>query len=145
MKIYRFQRLFFTILALFFAVQSCELLDDPQPTDVRDNYTGSWTCFEFSQDNPNTDPTDPTGVFSVTFSKAQDDSTKMFLRNLSDRGKSVEVGVSQRSLTISSQTIQGFQFSGSGSADNRYQEINLTYRVNDGTGAENFKARLESQ
>ena len=127
----KYVRLFGVLLSLLFITISC--VDEPLTTDVIDNITGTWAVKEtstaFGEQN-----------YVVTISKATDNS--IYINGFYAKYK-IEVDVDGLDLNIHSQTIDGNQFTGSGSVYSNYKQIDLDFTVNDGGGIENFTAVLK--
>jgi hypothetical protein len=122
-----------TILLAAF-VASCQKLDSGSD-DVRDNLLGSWSCKETSQSFGITN-------FVVDISKSTTDTTKIFIDNFYQLGTGTDVyaKINGFSLTIPSQTVDGHQFSGTGTISSNYKTINLTYAVVTGSETDHATA-----
>jgi hypothetical protein len=116
--------LFLAVLAAM--VISCDKLN-MATDDPRDNLVGVWSCSENSQ------------IFGVQsydagVSKFPTDTTKILIDNFYGLGSeySVYAKMNNLNLTIPSQTVNGYQVSGSGTISSNYKTIDWTYTV---TGA----------
>ena len=119
---------------------SCEIQNDNDPADERDNITGTWKCQEVDQSNK-------TINFEAVISKHVTDSAKIWVDNFSGlgRGIKVSVGMGGHLLTIPKQTVDGNTISGSGSISSSYNQIDWTYSLDDGGGKENYTANYTRQ
>jgi hypothetical protein len=127
----KYVRLLGFSLFLVFCTISC--VDEPLTTDVIDNITGTWGVTETSGSGDEQ-------TFQVTITKVNDNTVKISNFNL--LGITVEVDVSGLDLNIPSQTVDGFDISGNGTASRGYNRIDLDYTVDDGGGIETYSAVL---
>jgi hypothetical protein len=107
---------------------SCEPEDTTPPIGTTiENITGKWSCSETSQQFGSS-------TYEVEISQSASSSTQVRIKNFYQLpGASVNVNVNGNSLTIPTQTVQSFVFSGSGTIVNQ-NRINLTYTADDGGG-----------
>lgn len=117
-------------------VFSCQKLDDATD-DERDNLVGSWTCSENGQEYGHQN-------FSVSISKSTADTTKIIIDNFYGQGAGFKVNakINNLNLTIPSQSVDGYQISGSGSIASNYKTLNLTYTVVGGGSTDHVTAVL---
>jgi hypothetical protein len=127
-------RLFALLVTAILITQSCEDTND-KTNDPRDNITDTWQCKETSEVFKQT-------TYTVDITKSYSDSTKIFIDNFYQIGvgSKVSAKLSNSSLTIPNQTLDGFTITGSGSVTNSYKTINLSYTVNDGSGTDHVTA-----
>jgi len=97
---------------------------NPDSDDPRDNIEYTWTCNENS-------PTYGELTYMVDISKDPYDSTKVILSNFYQLGtwSTTKATLSGKTLTISSQTVDGHTISGQGTIESNYKTINWTYEV----------------
>lgn len=122
----KYVRLFTFLISFTLVLVSCEIQNDNDSNDARDNITGTWKCKELDKDNtPNS--------FEATISKNNSDSTKIWVDNFSAFGPGIKVsvGMGGHLLTIPIQTVDGFKISGSGSVASSNNKIDWTYSIDD--------------
>ena len=101
-------------------------------TDIREKIEGQWRCDETSEYYKST-----AEIFSVYIYPHPDDSSKVLIDNFYELGYDVSVvaALSNRSLYINSQTVEGgFTVIGSGTISSNYNVIEWNYSVDDGSG-----------
>lgn len=132
-KITAASRILFVLTIL--VVASCEELTDS--LSPRDNIIDTWKCQE-------TDASNTVDNFLVEIVEDNSSLTGVKIFNFSHLGENfaVKASVSGTSITISSQTVSGFDISGSGTITSDYEKITLKYSVDDGGGKENYNAVL---
>jgi hypothetical protein len=124
---------YFTILcAITLTMGSCIL--DP----VDQSLEGEWSCTETSEIflKSNSD-LKGTSTFPVYIAQDATNSNKYYIDNFYQlgSGNQVEIVVSfGNTITISTQTINGIEFSGSGTINSAYDLVSLTYTADDGGG-----------
>ena len=123
--------LFSALLAV--SVVSCTK-DDIATDDSRDNLVGVWHCNETFNSTPQS--------YQVTIAKSASDTTKILISNFNLLGNDIDVyaKVNGLNLSIPSQTVDGYQISGSGKVTSNYETINWTYSVNTGSETEHWTA-----
>lgn len=121
---------FAALLAAFFV--SCEKLDNGD--DPRDIIVGTWSCSESYSTHQQS--------YQVFISKSASDSTRILISNFNLLGNDVDVyaKLSGLNLNIPSQSVDGFQISGSGTVASNHEKINLSYSVNTGSEIEQWTA-----
>lgn len=122
---------FAALLAAFFV--SCEK-QDTEAEDPRDVIVGTWSCSESYGTNQQS--------YQVIISKSASDSTRILVSNFNLLGKDIDVyaKLTGLNLNIPSQSVDGFQISGSGTVASSHEKINLTYTVNTGSEIEHWTA-----
>jgi hypothetical protein len=123
------------IFCFLIAVASCEeLSDDLSP---RDNIVDTWKCQE-------TDSSNGSDSFLVEIESESLNSNGIRIYNFNHLGDNfaVKATVSNNSISIQNQTVEGFTISGSGTINSNYERITLNYSVDDGGGKENYSAVL---
>ncbi|MEQ9261698.1 MAG: hypothetical protein RLP14_00920 [Owenweeksia sp.] len=124
------------LAALFFStlVVSCAEDNDDDINFIAE-YTGTWDCKE------NTGINAPQ-VYKLSIQRGINDQ-EIIINNLYNlSGTAVKANINGFSLTIPQQTSDGVSFSGSGSAGAEFQEINLNFTANDGSGDDKVSAVL---
>jgi hypothetical protein len=96
--------------------------------------SGSWTCHETSEIFLKS--TKGTSVYQVTYSKDAVNQNKYYIDNFYKLGNGVRVSVIKDGyyLTLPKQSVDGFNFEGSGTINESYDLINMTYTADDGGG-----------
>lgn len=133
----KYVRYFIIFLSFGLFFSSCEIQNDNEPADERDNITGTWKCQEVDQSNK-------TINFEAVISKHATDSAKIWVDNFSALGSGIKVsvGMGGHLLTIPQQTVDGNTISGTGSISSTYNQITWTYSLDDGGGKENYTAKF---
>lgn len=123
---------FFSFLLV---VVSCEELTES--LNPRDNIIDTWKCLE-------TDASRGTDSFLVEIEEDAANASGIEIYNFNHLGDNfvVEATVSGYSISIPSQEVDGFTIRGNGTIDTGYDEITLSYSVDDGGGRENYTAVL---
>lgn len=119
---------------LFISLHSC--VEEPDPTNAREDFLGNWTCNEYEGDfAPQT--------YDVEFYAIGSGST-VGIRGLYGQGVNfvIEGEVNGQSVFISTQTVGGITIAGSGTLSNSYDRIEMTFSADDGGGVDNVKATL---
>ncbi len=98
------------------------------------NLTGTWSCHETSQIFLK--GSKGTSIYDVTFSRDASITDKYYIDNFYKLGNGVKVSVVKDGYTITmpKQTVDGFLFEGSGTINETYELINMTYTADDGGG-----------
>jgi hypothetical protein len=133
----KYVRYFIIFLLFGWFFSSCEIQNDNEPADERDNITGTWKCQEVDQSNK-------TINFEAVISKHATDTAKIWVDNFSALGSGIKVsvGMGGHLLTIPQQTVDGNTISGTGSISSTYNQITWTYSLDDGGGKENYTAKF---
>lgn len=103
---------------------SCDEILNPDTQSSVDKLKGIWlvaeTSSEFGQQQ-----------YQVEFSEDETDSTRMNVFNFFGLGtwSSVSVDVDNQTLTIPSQTEEGYIITGSGTVDDGFTQVNLSFTV----------------
>lgn len=103
-------RLLILLFGGLFFVAGCEKVgDDPNPIDIRSDYTGDWVVTE-----SNLKSTDAT--YTVKISIDGTNSSQVVLSNYMNLGSSVQVSavVTETSITIPVQTVDSWTVAGTG-------------------------------
>ncbi len=127
-------RLIASLLVFSIVFIACE--DDVVSSgDLREEYTGQWTCHEQSEQYGESD-------YFISISKGVDeDHIDIFnFYNLGET-ESVSVFIEDNSLIISDQSIKGNEISGSGNSNIGFSNINFSYEVNDGAEIDHVTAQ----
>lgn len=127
--------LIFGILGLILI--SCEPETDPNQ-DPRLDWVGFWTVNETSGEfAPQT--------YTIQMSLGSGDL--LVVQGLYAQGNmfALDAAVSRRNFTLPAQSANGFNVSGSGTANEGITEMNLNFTINDGSGADNVTAILKKQ
>lgn len=121
-----------TIITAIFAsfIIACNPNDsnnNPDNTDPRDKFVGSWLCNENSHLNGNSS-------FTVTASLNPNNSSQILFANFYQLGTSQKVYgiVAGSNVTVPSQTLSSVTVRGSGNITNNDTKINWNYYVDDG-------------
>ena len=98
------------------------------------NLAGYWTCHETSQIFLKS--TKGTSVYQVTFTRDAVNQDKYTIGNFYKLGDGIMVTVIKDgySLTLVKQSVDGFVFEGSGTINETFDLINMTYTADDGGG-----------
>lgn len=123
------------IFCFLILVVSCEELSDN--LSPRDSIIDTWKCTE-------TDSDKIVDSFLVEIVEDEQSLTGVKIYNFNHLGESfaVKANISSLSVSIPSQKSEGFTISGSGAIMGDYEEITLSYSVNDGGGVEKYTAVL---
>ena len=102
--------------------------------EINSNLAGVWNCTESSEIFLKS--TKGTSIFDVVFKQDAENLSKYYIENIYDLGSATEVyaTVSGSTITIPEQTVNGFVFKGSGTINDQYDLIDMTYTVDDGGG-----------
>lgn len=117
----------FAISVLLIMLGGCEF--EPGSSDL----TGSWTCTETSIIFKNDAGT---SVYPVYIAQDMLDVNKYYIDNFYKLGSGVQVyiQVSGFSVNLPRQTVNGWEFEGSGSLSGDYNLIEIDYSADDGGG-----------
>lgn len=123
------------ICCFLVVVTSCEELENGLAP--LDNIIDNWDCAE-------TGPGNSSDFFEVKITSDGFTTNGIKIYNLNHLGDGfyVKATVSEASISIISDDYDGFEISGSGTIQNGDNEITLNYTVDDGGGAESFRAVL---
>ncbi|MFO7723483.1 MAG: hypothetical protein R6V49_09720 [Bacteroidales bacterium] len=118
---------------------SCELIEDPDPTDPRDNYTGNWTVNEVSS-------LYGTNNYNVSIIYDPGNSTQVLIKNFYHFGLEIETYAiaTNTSLTVPEQLVCNHTVKGKGTLSSK-SKIDWTYTVNDGADIDNVTATFTKQ
>jgi outer membrane biogenesis lipoprotein LolB len=96
--------------------------------------SGTWSCQETSQIYLKS--TKGTSIYQVTLSRDASNTNKYYIDNFYKLGNGIKVAVIKDGYSISlpKQSVDGFLFEGSGTVNESYDLINLTYTADDGGG-----------
>lgn len=116
------------ILAICLFFLSC----DPQVGNP--NLAGTWSCSETSQIFLK--GTKGTSIYQVTFQRDAVNTDKYTISNIYKLGDRVSVSVIKDgySITLPKQSVDGFIFEGTGTINDTFDLINLSYTADDGGG-----------
>ena len=112
-------------------VSSCEDLDEA--LSDRDKICDTWKCSENGQS---------AFLVEIEADNTNINGVKIYNFNLLGSGVYATATVSGMSISIPQQTQDGFKISGSGTIKGGYEEISLSYKVDDGGGYESYTAKL---
>ena len=107
------------------------------PETGNPNLAGSWTCSETSEIFlKSTKGTKGTSIYQVTFEKDALSTDKYYIDNIYKLGNGIKVSVikSGYAITLPKQTVNGFNFEGSGVINESFDLISMTYTADDGGG-----------
>jgi len=118
--------------SLSFAV--CLLLAGCVPEVGNPDLAATWTCHETSQIFLKS--TKGSSVYTVTFDRDAVNLDKYYIDNFYKLGNGVKVYVLKDgySITLLKQTVDGFVFEGSGTINDTFDLINMTYTADDSGG-----------
>lgn len=121
-----------TIILFAIFVASCEDLTDS--LSPRDNIADTWKCAE-------TDSHGSTDNFLIEITVDNSTLTGIKIQNFNNLNITVKATIASSLITIPSQEVDGFTISGSGTIKSNYEQITLTYSIDDGSGdKENYAA-----
>jgi hypothetical protein len=105
-----------------------------EPVEGDPNLAGAWNCKETSQIFMKR--ANLTSTFTVTFVRDAVNTNQYHIKNFYRLGDQVTVTVLKDgyTITIPKQSVDGFLFEGSGSLNDDYTLINMTYTADDGGG-----------
>lgn len=125
-----FAKIAIILFAVF--VASCEDLTDS--LSPRDKIADTWKCAE-------TDSHGSTDNFLVEITADNTTLTGVKIQNFNNLNITVKATLASSIITIPSQVVDGFTISGSGTIKSNYEQISLTYSIEDGSGdKENYGA-----
>ena len=115
-------------------ITSCELMENPDDTDPRDNYLGTWTVNEVST-------LYGTNNYSAIIIYDPGNSTQVLIKNFYHFGMEIETYAiaTTGTITIPEQTVCSHAVKGKGTLLNK-NKIEWTYTVNDGADIDNVTA-----
>jgi len=118
----------------FFVLAICLFFAGCVLEEINPNLAGVWHCTETSEIFLKS--TKGTSIFDVVFKQDAENLSKYYIENIYDLGSSTEVyaTVSGSSISIPEQTVNGFVIKGSGTINDNYDLIYMTYTVDDGGG-----------
>ena len=110
------------------------LLSGCVPETGNPDLSGSWTCQETSQIYLKS--TKGTSVYQVTFGRDAVNQDQYRIDNFYKLGSGIKVIVIKNGYTLSipKQSVDGFNFEGSGTINDTYDLIEMTYTADDGGG-----------
>lgn len=127
-----FRKFLFALLVV--GLWSCAEDQGPDsPGAIRDNYLGVWQVTE------NTGRNAPQ-VYQVEILAGPGTSDIVIEDLYNVSGTAVDALVDGTDLSIANQSSQNITFSGSGTARNNYERIDLNFTANDGTGPDQVSA-----
>lgn len=119
------------LVASILLLTSCELDDfNIDSDDDRDKITDTWRCEEnselYGQSNP----------YLSDISKNSSDSITIYINNFYQLGFDQEVyaTLTNRTIDIPQQIVDGHKIKGNGTIDNSYNSIRFKYTVDEGSG-----------
>lgn len=121
---------------LLLGLMSCA--DENKPSDpgsVQDRYLGVWNVTENTGNNA-------PQFYTVEILAGADVNTILIEDLYNDADVQVEADIQGTQITIPMQSTVGYTFSGDGSANADFDQISLSFTVNDGTGDDNVEAIL---
>lgn len=112
----------------------CLLFAGCVPEVGNPNLAGTWSCTETSQIFLKT--TKGTSIYQVTLERDAVNTDKYYIDNFYKLGNGVKVSVikSGYTITLPKQSVDGFVFEGSGTINDTFDLINLSYTADDGGG-----------
>jgi len=115
-----------TIASLIVMLNGC------LPDDSINTLEGSWSCQETSEIFMGN--MKGTTIYPVYFAQDVLESDKYYIDNFYHLGDGVEVSVrlSGSVITLDKQTVDGFEFEGSGTVNTAYDRVELSYTADDG-------------
>jgi hypothetical protein len=118
---------------------SCELIEDPDPSDPRDNYTGNWTVNEVSS-------LYGTNNYYVSIIYDPGNSTQVLIKNFYHFGLEIETYAiaTNSSLTVPQQIVCNHTVKGNGNLITK-SRMEWSYTVNDGADIDNVTATFTKQ
>ncbi|MEI6124408.1 MAG: hypothetical protein WCQ95_12360 [Bacteroidota bacterium] len=129
MKDQKYNIILFVVISIL-GLYSCEKTTNDPPTDVRDQYVGSWSCSE-----------SPLINYPVVIRLDSNNSTQILISNfhlLGSNAKAYAIATINN-LTLPSQVISGNTFNGSGTLVNA-NKFTLKYYVNNLTDIDTVNA-----
>ncbi len=127
-----------TTAAILILISSCEIFDDPLPSDPRNNFVGSWTVNETSS-------LYGTNNYSATIVKDPNNSTQVLISNFYHFGMEIEIYAipTVSSITVPQQIVCNHTVKGTGTLNKA--KIDWAYTVNDGADIDNVIAVYTKQ
>lgn len=118
----------------------CTTEDPLGPSDVRDNFIGTWSATEFDATNTQVG----TGTITITKKTTDTTNTHIYISNISNIGSGYkpEAIVSGSSFTMPTYNALGYTINGNGSYNASSGKINMSYTLNNGSGNESYTATL---
>lgn len=127
-----------TAATMLMMITSCEIFDDPVPSDPRDNFVGNWTVNETSS---------LYGInnYSATIVKDPNNSTQVLIRNFYHFGMEIDTYAipTLSSITIPQQNVCNHTVKGTGILNKG--KIDWSYTVNDSADIDNVVAVYTKQ
>ncbi len=113
------------MLGLLILLAACEA-DVPYPDNPALELSGTWQCRETSEKLP-------PASYTVTITSSSSSGEEIEVSNFYQLGQSrkIRILIQGYYLSIPVQTVDGFSISGSGSVNGRFDQISLTYTVDD--------------
>ena len=123
-----------TLIFALVLMVGCEE-DDPleNPLDVRANYLGVWQVTE------NTGVNHPQ-FYSVNISAGTDDDEIIISGLYNEPNVRLGAIISGANMSIPLQSSEGINFSGNGTANSNYSQIQVTFTADDGSGPDVVEA-----
>jgi len=113
----------------------CVLLGGCMLDETSSNLAGIWSCTETSEIFLK--GAKGTVVFDVTFSQDANNQDKYYIANIYQLGGDVQASIEVKGnvVTLTEQTVTGgYKIKGSGTINDTYDVINMSYTVDDGGG-----------
>lgn len=125
----------FAIFCLAYLVTSCAADEDlNEPQSFQEKYVGVWDCEENTGNNA-------PQFYTVTISAGTSEED-LIISNLYNLPTTLNAVISGINISIPTQTSNGLVFSGSGKANADFEQISLTFSVNDSATADQVTALL---
>lgn len=127
---------YMAFLTLLLVVVSCAEENDPNdPGSIQDQYLGVWNVTE------NTGNNSPQ-FYTVEILAGADENSIVIEDLYNDADVQVSANIQGTQISIPLQNTAGYTFSGNGSANADFDQISLSFTVNDGSGDDNVEAIL---
>lgn len=128
------------LAALILTIFSCELLEDPDPSDPRDNFVGNWNVNEVSSLYGTTN-------YNVTIIYDPGNSSQVLIKNFYHFGLEIETYAipTLTSITVPEQSVCNHTVKGAGKLSSNKNSIDWTYSANDGADIDNVTATFTKQ
>ena len=128
------------LTTLILTIFSCELLEDPEPSDPRDNFVGNWTVNEISSLYGTTN-------YNATIIYDPGNSSQVLIKNFYHFGMEIETYAipTLTSITVPEQYVCSHTVKGSGKLSSNKNRIDWTYTANDGADIDNVTATFTKQ
>jgi hypothetical protein len=141
MKKKNYSALLFCLFFCIFFYNCQDDLADLSKTDSRDNIVGTWNVKEYSE-------TFKEQNYTINISKDALDTKKIKISNFFNLGNSYSVSaqISNLTITIPNQKVKNNDVTnGSGTITSSYQDIDLEYYMDFGSGPEKVSAQYTSR